>query len=293
MIVRRMFSPPYEGGDERGGWNIQKEFPTTPSTPSFIRRGDTQRKHSYLYAAWIFFVLIFAAPSFAQAQGDNITNQPLTLMVVLAALSLAPFVVTMITSFVKISVVLSILRNAMGTQQIPPTQVINGMSIILSIYIMYPVGLEIRDATRPFFDQRTGAPLMSDSTSSLVKEAVGAAKEPIRKFLLKHAHVKDRMLFHGLAKRMRTPEQQQNLTDRSLIVVVPSFVISELKEAFQIGFLLFVPFIVIDMVVSNILLAMGMQMLSPVTISLPFKLLLFILIDGWYLLARGLVMGYL
>jgi len=260
---------------------------TTPPTPSLIRRGK------FLYSAWIFFVLIFAAPSFAQAQGDNPINQPLTLMVVLAALSLAPFAVTMITSFVKISVVLSILRNAMGTQQIPPTQVINGMSIILSIYIMYPVGLEIRDAVRPYFDQRSGAPLLSDNTSGLVKDAVGAAKEPIRKFLLKHAHLKDRMLFYGLAKRMRTPEQQQDLTDRSLIVVVPSFVISELKEAFQIGFILFVPFIVIDMVVSNILLAMGMQMLSPVTISLPFKLLLFILIDGWYLLARGLVMGYL
>ena len=281
------FSPPYEGVDGTGVCDVFKKSTTAPLIPSFTR------KVNFLYGAWIFFVLIFAAPSYAQAQGNNPINQPLTLMVLLGALSLAPFAVTMITSFVKISVVLSILRNAMGTQQIPPTQVINGMSIILSIYIMYPVGLEIRDATRPYFDQRAGAPLMSDSTSGLVKDAVSAAKEPIRKFLLKHAHVKDRMLFYGLAKRMRTPEQQQDLTDRSLIVVVPSFVISELKEAFQIGFLLFVPFIVIDMVVSNILLAMGMQMLSPVTISLPFKLLLFILIDGWYLLARGLVMGYL
>jgi type III secretion protein R len=268
-------------------------FTKTQATLSSTFKKFLSKKQPFIYAAWIFFLLTFAAPSFAQAQGDNPINQPLTLMVVLGALSLAPFAVTMITSFVKISVVLSILRNAMGTQQIPPTQVINGMSIILSIYIMYPVGLEIRDATRPYFDQRAGAPLMSDTTSGLVKDAVSAAKEPIRKFLLKHAHLKDRMLFYGLAKRMRTPEQQQDLTDRSLIVVVPSFVISELKEAFQIGFILFVPFIVIDMVVSNILLAMGMQMLSPVTISLPFKLLLFILIDGWYLLARGLVMGYL
>jgi type III secretion protein R len=181
----------------------------------------------------------------------------------------------------------------MGTQQIPPTQVINGLSIILSIYIMYPVMLEIKDSTKQYFDERTGRPLMSDATASLAKQAGESAKEPIRRFLLKHAHHKDRLLFYGLAKRMRTPEQQADLTDRSLLVVVPAFVISELKEAFQIGFLLFVPFIVIDMVVSNILLAMGMQMLSPVTISLPFKLLLFILIDGWYLLARGLVMGYL
>jgi type III secretion protein R len=250
------------------------------------------KKH-FLYTAWIFGCILFAVPQQAAAQGDSVVGSPLTLLVMLAALSLAPFVVTMLTSFVKISVVLSILRNAMGTQQIPPTQVINGMSIILSIYIMYPVILEIKEATKVYFDARTGSPLMSDATSGLVKDAAGSAKEPIRKFLLKHAHLKDRLLFYGLAKRMRTPEQQQQLTDRSLIVVVPAFVISELKEAFQIGFLLFVPFIVIDMVVSNILLAMGMQMLSPVTISLPFKLLLFILVDGWYLLARGLVMGYL
>ena len=249
-------------------------------------------KRSLFYSAWIFSIILFALPQSAQAQ-DSVVSKPLTLLVMLAALSLAPFVVTMLTSFVKISVVLSILRNAMGTQQIPPTQVINGMSIILSIYIMYPVALEIRDATRVYFDERTGSALMSDATSGLVKDAAASAKEPIRKFLLKHAHLKDRLLFYGLAKRMRTPEQQQNLTDKSLIVVVPAFVISELKEAFQIGFILFVPFIVIDMVVSNILLAMGMQMLSPVTISLPFKLLLFILVDGWYLLARGLVMGYL
>jgi type III secretion protein R len=257
-----------------------------------IVRWLTAKRHP-LYSAWIFACILFALPQQADAQGDSVVNQPLTLLVLLAALSLAPFIVTMLTSFVKISVVLSILRNAMGTQQIPPTQVINGMSIILSIYIMYPVMLEIKDATKVYFDSRTGSPLMSDATSGLVKDAATSAKEPIRKFLLKHAHLKDRLLFYGLAKRMRTPEQQQQLTDRSLIVVVPAFVISELKEAFQIGFILFVPFIVIDMVVSNILLAMGMQMLSPVTISLPFKLLLFILVDGWYLLARGLVMGYL
>jgi type III secretion protein R len=134
---------------------------------------------------------------------------------------------------------------------------------------------------------------MSDATTQLVKQGAEIAKEPLRKFMLQHAHFKDRILFFGLAKKMRTPEQQKDITDKALIVVIPAFVISELKEAFQIGFLIFVPFIVIDMVVSNILMAMGMMMLSPTTISLPFKLLLFILIDGWYLIARGLVLGYI
>jgi type III secretion protein R len=236
--------------------------------------------------------LMFLVPRQAQAQ-DSVVNQPLTLLIMLGALSLAPFVLIMVTSFVKISVVLSILRNAMGTQQVPPTQVINGLAIILTIYIMYPVIMEMKEATAPMLDERTGRPLLSDATSDLAKQAAVSAKEPLRKFLLKHVHAKDRVLFYGLAKRMRTPEQQADLTDKDLIVIVPAFVISELKEAFQIGFLIFIPFIVIDMVVSNILLAMGMQMLSPVTISLPFKLLLFILIDGWYLIARGLVMGYI
>jgi type III secretion protein R len=244
--------------------------------------------------SWIPSLFLFLlVPGSAHAQGDAVVNQPLTLLVMLGALSLAPFVLIMVTSFVKISVVLSILRNAMGTQQIPPTQVINGLAIILTIYIMYPVVLQMKDAAGTTIDERTGKPLISDATADLVKQFSQNAKEPLRKFLLKHTHPKDRLLFFGLARKMRTPEQQGDLTENDFLIIIPAFVISQLKEAFQIGFLLFVPFIVIDMVVSNILLAMGMQMLSPVTISLPFKLLLFVLIDGWYLLARGLVMGYM
>ena len=247
-------------------------------------------KRVYSFVAFLFVLVL---PKFAFAQGDNIVNSPLALMLLLAAMSLAPFVLIMVTSFVKISVVLSLLRQALGTQQIPPTQVINGLAIILTIYIMYPVGLEIKEATSALFDQRTGSALLSDATTSLVKQGSQIAKEPLRNFMLRHAHAKDRQLFYGLARRMRTPEQQKNISDKALIVLVPAFVISELKEGFQIGFLIFVPFIVIDMVVSNILMSMGMQMLSPTTISLPFKILLFILIDGWYLIARGLVLGYI
>jgi type III secretion protein R len=134
---------------------------------------------------------------------------------------------------------------------------------------------------------------MSSANADVILTAAKRATEPVRQFLLKHAHTKERALFLDLAKKLRKPEDRKDLTDKDLIVLIPSFVISELKEAFEIGFILFVPFIIIDMVVSNILLAMGMFMLSPVTVSLPFKLLLFILVDGWYLLARGLVLGYL
>jgi type III secretion protein R len=199
----------------------------------------------------------------------------------------------MVTSFVKISVVLSILRSAMGTQQIPPTQVITGLSFILTIYIMAPVGIEIKNQTQDLIEQRTGRALLSSANAEVVLTAAKRATEPVRQFLLKHAHAKERALFLDLARKLRKPEDRVGLTDKDLIILVPSFVISELKEAFEIGFILFVPFIIIDMVVSNILLAMGMFMLSPVTVSLPFKLLLFILVDGWYLLARGLVLGYL
>src|SRR5262249_15957500 len=196
-------------------------------------------------------------------------------------------------SFVKISVVLSILRSAMGTQQIPPTQVITGLAMILTIYIMAPVGIEIKNQTQDLIEQRTGKGLLTSANADVILTAAKRAAEPVRSFLIKHAHAKERALFLDLAKKLRKPEDRDDLTDKDLIVLVPSFVISELKEAFEIGFILFVPFIIIDMVVSNILLAMGMFMLSPVTVSLPFKLLLFILVDGWYLLARGLVLGYL
>jgi len=245
-------------------------------------------------ALWITAILlsISITPAHAQAGSDN-PDQPLILMFVLAGLSLAPFILIMVTSFVKISVVLSILRSAMGAQQIPPTQVITGLSFILTIYIMAPVGIEIKNQTQDLIEQRTGKSIMSSANAEVILTAAKRATEPVRNFLLKHAHSKERALFLDLAKKLRKPEDRADLTDKDLIVLIPSFVISELKEAFEIGFILFVPFIIIDMVVSNILLAMGMFMLSPVTVSLPFKLLLFILVDGWYLLARGLVLGYL
>jgi len=224
--------------------------------------------------------------------GDSFANKPLVLMMALAAMSLAPFVLLMVTSFVKISVVLSIVRSALGTQQIPPTQVITGLATILTVYIMSPVGQAMfRAADAAGVTQEGG--LMNAKTVDTLIQAANRAKEPMRDFLLKKITLKDRTLFYSLALKLRKPEDRVGISEKDFLVLVPSFVVSELKEAFQIGFLLFLPFLVIDMVVANILLALGMQMLSPTTISMPFKLLLFVMVDGWYLIAKGLVIGYL
>jgi type III secretion protein R len=222
-----------------------------------------------------------------------ITDRPLMLIIVLAIVSLAPFVAMMITSFVKISVVLSILRSALGTQQIPPTPVIMGLSLILTLYIMTPVGIEIRTAAQSVIVEKTGQSSWSAVTMDVFLDAGKAACEPVRKFLSKHAHEKDKNLFYRLAVQMNRKSPDLFDSKEDLLVLMPAFIISELREAFEIGFLIFIPFLIIDMVVSNILLSMGMFMLSPATISLPFKLLLFVMVDGWYLLARGLVLGYM
>jgi type III secretion protein R len=248
----------------------------------------------------IAFIAVLMAGGVAHAQPlgdilgkDQISNRPLVLMTALAALAMVPFVLIMITSFVKIAVVLSIVRQAIGTQQIPPTQVITGLAIILTIYIMTPVGLEIYNSSRDVIQQsKPGSAAIADFTVDQIIAAAREGQHPLRRFLIKHAHLKDRDMFFKLAWRMREPRDRAALTDEDFSVIVPAFVISELKEAFQIGFILFMPFLVIDMVVSNILMALGMQMLSPTTISLPFKILLFVLVDGWYLITRGLVLGY-
>ena len=223
---------------------------------------------------------------------DGFASRPLVLMLALAALSLVPFVLMMVTSFVKISVVLSVVRSALGTQQIPPTQVITGLSIILTVYIMAPVGQAMYRAAELDIWTKGASALSSESVGTLL-EAANKSKEPLRDWLTKKVSNKDRALFYNLARKLRTGEDRESVGERDFMVIVPAFVVSELKEAFQIGFLLFVPFIVIDMVVANILLALGMHMLSPTTISMPFKLLLFVLVDGWYLIAKGLVVSYL
>lgn len=249
-----------------------------------------KNKRSLLLILTVFIIMLFTSVE-AFAQGKPLISRPFALILALAALSLAPFVLIMMTSFVKIAVVLSIIRSALGTQQIPPTQVITGLAFILTIFIMTPVGLEVHRGVKDIIKQPV-TQVLSDASFELIVDAWNAGKEPIRNFLVKHSHHKDRLLFYNLAKRMRAKEDRKNLSNKDFSVIIPAFVISELKEAFQIGFILFVPFIVIDMVISNILLSMGMFMLSPAMISLPFKLLLFVLVDGWYLITRGLVLGY-
>lgn len=232
-------------------------------------------------AAWVL-----TEPLYAQAGGSGDLSNPIVLVIILGALSLAPFVLIMLTSFVKIAVVLSILRSAIGTQNVPPNQIITGLAFVLTIFVMTPVAQQMYEAAGSV--SQTGS-VFSEASVRVLYRAADRGKEPLREFLTRHSHDRDRILFMELAARL-SDEQQPEAS--SFQVVIPAFVTSELKEAFQIGFLIFVPFIIIDMVVANILISMGMMMLSPVIISLPFKLLLFVLVDGWYLIVRGLVLSY-
>ena len=218
---------------------------------------------------------------------DLSTFTPSSALLTVVILTLAPFVAIMVTSFTKIVVVLSLLRNALGVQQVPPNLVLNGLALVLTIYVMYPVG-------RTMVAELEGrGDVMADSASLL--GAMDAAKEPLREFMIEHSNEREREFFLATVRRMEreTGEDREPPAATDLIVVLPAFTVSELTEAFQIGFLLFLPFIVIDLVISNILMAMGMMMLSPTIVSLPFKLLLFVLIDGWTRLSHGLVTSYL
>jgi type III secretion protein R len=208
---------------------------------------------------------------------------PSSALITVIVVSLAPFVGVMVTSFTKIIVVLSLLRNALGLQQVPPNVVLNGMALVLTIYVMLPVGLDMAERARSVSNV--------GSTSGMLAVA-DAAKEPLRDFLIKHSSAHERAFFLKTAQKSLSPERAAQLSERDFVVVVPAFTVSELSAAFQIGFLIFLPFLIIDLVIANILTAMGMMMLSPTTISLPFKLLLFVLVDGWVKLTHGLVLSY-
>jgi type III secretion protein R len=239
-------------------------------------------------------VLAFANSANAQQQQTVRapgTSNPVVLMVVLAFLALAPFALIMLTSFVKISVVLSILRNALGVQQVPPNQVITGISLVLTVFIMAPVVEKMYAEAGQIGDTQA---IFSEASVHTILEAAKRAREPLREFLKRHAHDADRKMFYDLARKIaqRNGNNPDEINIEEFRVIIPAFVTSQLTEAFSVGFLLFLPFLIIDMVVSNVLQAMGMFMLSPLTISLPFKLLLFVLVDGWVLLTQQLVLGY-
>jgi type III secretion protein R len=217
-------------------------------------------------------------------------------MVGLTILALLPFLLITMTSFTKIVVVLGILRNALGAPQVPPTTVITGLALMLTGYVMLPTGTAMYEAAAPLLS-RSAIQVGPSAAVDLGIEVASRVKEPIRTFLARHAHPRDRALFRDLKQRRSSaagnvPIASAKPADDGFAILAPAFLISQLREAFTIGFLLFIPFLVIDLVVSNLLLALGMQMLQPTTVSLPFKLLLFVMVDGWHLLARGLVLGY-
>lgn len=200
------------------------------------------------------------------------------ILMMLTVLSLAPAILIMMTSFTRLAVVFSFLRHAIGTQQMPPNQIIIGLSLFLTFFIMTPVWQSVKEnAWEPYMNKKITQ-----------EQALEAAAKPVRKFMFAQTREKDLALFINLSK-MAKPKNAEEIPT---LVLIPAFMISELKTAFQIGFVLFLPFLVIDMVVSSVLLSMGMMMLPPVMIALPFKVLLFVLVDGWHLIVGSLVRSF-
>lgn len=201
------------------------------------------------------------------------------LLLLLTVLTVLPSFVIMMTSFVRIIIVFGFLRNAMGTQQSPPNQVLVGLALFLTIFIMMPVFNKVNnDAVQPYIQNKITQ-----------EQAIEVGAKPIREFMLRQTRKKDLALFREESKVSNTLKD----SELPLYVVVPSFMISELKTAFLIGFLLYIPFIIIDLVVASVLMSMGMFMLPPVMISLPFKILLFVMVDGWYLVVKSLIMSFM
>lgn len=212
------------------------------------------------------------------------TFDPVTLAVALALMSLVPVLVICTTSFLKLAIVMSLVRNALGVQQIPPNIALYGLALILSAYIMAPIANRMVDAVRD-------DPAALKSVTAMATTLRDGA-EPLRDFMVRNSRPEQRDFFVRTAERMWGAEMAAGVRGTDFLVLAPAFIVTELTMAFQIGFLLFLPFIVIDLIVSNILLSMGMMMVSPVTISLPLKLFLFVSVDGWSKLIHGLILTY-
>lgn len=265
-------------------------------TPDQVKTGlkevakKVMLRHRYTLALLLgFFLAGYATPLFAQglpsvnlqvgtAEGPGDVVGLLQILILFTLITLAPSLLIMITPFTRIIVVLSLLRSALGTQHAPPNQVLIGLALFLTLFIMAPVNYQInQNAVQPY--------LKGDIEFG---EAIKKAEEPLRKFMLAQTRKRDLALFVQMAKL----ENVRSIDDIPTHVVIPAFMISELKTAFQIGFIIFIPFLVIDLVVSSILMSMGMLMLPPVLISLPFKLLLFIMADGWHLIFASLARSF-
>ena len=228
--------------------------------------------------------LALAFPAAAQdisvtfGQGGGLTERVLQLVALLTVLSLAPSILVMVTSFTRIVVVLSLLRTALGTATAPPNAVIISLAMFLTAFVMWPTFTTAYDAGI--------RPLVANEITP--EQAFERASDPFRAFMLKNVREKDLKLFIDLSGQPPPAKPE----DMSLRVLVPSFMISELKRAFEIGFLMFLPFLIIDLVVASVLMSMGMMMLPPVVVSLPFKLIFFVLVDGWHLVAGSLMQSY-
>ncbi|BAJ02201.1 type III secretion system export apparatus subunit SctR [Shewanella violacea] len=214
----------------------------------------------------------------------SVLDNPVQLIILLFCLSILPLFAVMGTSFLKLSIVLSMLRNALGIQQIPPNMAIYGLSLILTLFIMAPIGMEINDNLKVH-------PIVFDS-ANIIEQVNTLAIIPYRDFLEKNTSKTQLDFFANIGHKTWPDKYQDVLSKDSLFVMLPAFTMSQLIEAFKIGLLIYLPFVAIDLIVSNILLAMGMMMVSPMTISLPFKLLIFILMGGWEKLVSQLMVSF-
>jgi flagellar biosynthetic protein FliP len=234
--------------------------------------------------AGVAIVSVLAEPAGAQdvsinfGQGTGLTERVIQMIALLTVLSLAPSILVMVTSFTRIVVVLSLLRTALGTATAPPNTVLVSLALFLTAFVMGPAFERAYDVGIK--------PLINNEITT--QQAFERSSEPLRAFMLKNVREKDLTLFVDMSREAR-PDKPEDL---SLRVLVPAFMISELKRAFEIGFLLFLPFLIIDLVVASVLMSMGMMMLPPVVVSLPFKLIFFVLVDGWSLVAGSLVQSY-
>ncbi|KLU54001.1 flagellar biosynthesis protein flip [Paenibacillus sp. VT-400] len=210
--------------------------------------------------------------------GGTPNTSSLSIILLITVLSIAPAMLVLMTSFTRIVIVLGFIRTSLGTQQMPPNQVLVGLALFLTLFIMSPTLSSINQvALQPY--------LQGELTQT---EALEKAADPMKKFMFSHTREKDLLLF----MKYNQTEQPKTYQDIPITVMVPAYVISELKTAFQMGFMIFIPFLVIDIVVASTLMAMGMMMLPPVMISLPFKILLFVLVDGWYLVVKSLLLSF-
>jgi len=253
----------------------------------------SHKKYAWLLIAVLIIAVLVPKLSMAQTPSSSVpllsidmdknadsgkVGVVMQIFLLLTVLSLAPSILVMVTSFTRIAIVLSLLRQAIGSNQLPPNQIIVGLSLFLTFFIMAPVWQNVhQEALKPYLAEEISG-----------QEALSKAIQPVRKFMIRQTREKDLAMLIDVAKL----ERPKNIDDVPIHVLIPSFIISELKTAFQIGFMLYVPFLIIDMVVASVLLSMGMMMLPPVMVSLPFKLMIFVLTDGWFMIVGSLVKSF-